>query len=336
MLDVKTVILPTDFSGCSLQALPYAWEIARAQHAELVLAHSCSFDGEVALARQFLWDLEPAVSPLPHRLEIRVAPAVDFLVALSEECENPVIVLATRGQRGANRRLLGSVAEGVVSRARCPVLTVKGPARGFLESVPDPCLPPIPEPEPHLELRQRPKDHVDLYFEQEARRLIEESRLRMRQLRLSPDRQRHRMKLGTVLVPVDFSERSRQAAMRAHRIAADLGGRMLLLHVSAHKDAGRESQVLQEYAAAFQADYLVERGSAPVRIVEVARSREADLIVLATRGRRALAGVPLGSTARTVVRRAPCPVLTLNLEEVVARIEAEAQAEGKVEATTGS
>lgn len=324
MLDVKTVILPTDFSGCSLQALPYAWEIARAQHAELVLAHSCSFEGEVPVARQFLWDLEPALAPLPHRIEIRVARAVDFLIGLAEECENPLIVMGTRGQRGANRRLLGSTAEGVVSRARCPVLTVKGPARGFLEVVAEPDLPPVPEPEKRLELRQRPKDHVDLYFQREAQRLIEESRLQMRQRRLAPDRPRHLVKLRTVLVPIDFSERSRQAAMKAHRIASEFGGRMLLLHVSTGHNHDYERQVLGDYAAALGADFQVEHGSAPARIVEVARDRDVDLIVLATRGRRAVAGVPLGSTARTVVRRAPCPVLTLNLEEAVAKIEAAA------------
>lgn len=326
MLDVKTVILPTDFSGCSLQALPYAWEIARAQHAELVLAHSCSFEGEVALARQFLWDLEPALAPLPHRIEIRVSPSVDFLVGLAETCESPLIVMGTRGQRGANRRLLGSTAEGVVSRARCPVLTVKGPAAGFLEPIPEPDLPPIPEPEPHLELRQKPKSYVDLYYEREARRLIEESRLLMRQRRLSPDRQRHRIRMGTVLVPIDFSERSRQAAMKAHRIAEEFGGKMLLLHVSSGKNHEYEKQVLADYAAALKAEFHVAHGSAPARIVDVARERNADLIVLATRGRRTVVGVPLGSTARTVVRRAPCPVLTLNLEEAVAQMEAAAGA----------
>ena len=46
-------------------------------------------------------------------------------------------------------------------------------------------------------------------------------------------------------------------------------------------------------------------------IVDVARSAEADLVVVGTHGRTGVAHAVLGSVAERVVRTAPCPVLTV-------------------------
>jgi nucleotide-binding universal stress UspA family protein len=51
-----------------------------------------------------------------------------------------------------------------------------------------------------------------------------------------------------------------------------------------------------------------------VEIVRYARTHEIDLIVLATHGRSGLAHVIIGSVAESVVRTAPCPVLTVRPE----------------------
>jgi nucleotide-binding universal stress UspA family protein len=56
---------------------------------------------------------------------------------------------------------------------------------------------------------------------------------------------------------------------------------------------------------------VVREGSAADHIVEAARERGADLIVLGTHGRGRLARFILGSTAEEVVRRAHCPVMTI-------------------------
>jgi nucleotide-binding universal stress UspA family protein len=58
---------------------------------------------------------------------------------------------------------------------------------------------------------------------------------------------------------------------------------------------------------------LVE-GSAKVEIVRYARAQAIDLIVLATHGRSGLDHVIIGSVAESVVRTAPCPVLTVRPE----------------------
>jgi nucleotide-binding universal stress UspA family protein len=58
----------------------------------------------------------------------------------------------------------------------------------------------------------------------------------------------------------------------------------------------------------------VVEGSPKVEVVRYARSQGIDLIVLATHGRSGLAHVIIGSVAESVVRTAPCPVLTVRPE----------------------
>ena len=58
----------------------------------------------------------------------------------------------------------------------------------------------------------------------------------------------------------------------------------------------------------------VVEGSPKVEIVRYARKQNIDLIVLATHGRTGLPHVLMGSVAETVVRTAPCPVLTMRPE----------------------
>ena len=59
---------------------------------------------------------------------------------------------------------------------------------------------------------------------------------------------------------------------------------------------------------------VMVEGSPKVEIVQYARKHNIDLIVLATHGRSGLAHVLMGSVAESVVRTAPCPVLTVRPE----------------------
>jgi universal stress protein A len=58
----------------------------------------------------------------------------------------------------------------------------------------------------------------------------------------------------------------------------------------------------------------VVEGSPKVEIIRYARKQEIDLIVLSTHGRTGLAHIIIGSVAESVVRTAPCPVLTVRPE----------------------
>lgn len=58
----------------------------------------------------------------------------------------------------------------------------------------------------------------------------------------------------------------------------------------------------------------IVEGSPFVEIIRYTREKEIDLIVLATHGQTGLVHVMLGSVAEMVVRKAPCPVLTVRPE----------------------
>jgi len=58
-------------------------------------------------------------------------------------------------------------------------------------------------------------------------------------------------------------------------------------------------------------DTLLRFGAPHRLIVETARERESDLIVMGTHGRRGFERFFLGSTASKVLRHMPCPVLTI-------------------------
>jgi nucleotide-binding universal stress UspA family protein len=69
------------------------------------------------------------------------------------------------------------------------------------------------------------------------------------------------------------------------------------------------------------AEAKILTGRAPDKIAEYARETNADLLVLCTHGRTGLSHVLMGSTAEAIVRRAPCPVLTLKQPMPVAAIQ---------------
>ena len=56
---------------------------------------------------------------------------------------------------------------------------------------------------------------------------------------------------------------------------------------------------------------LVVHGEAASEIVRVAKDRQVDLIVISSHGRTGLGRILFGSTAESVVRHAPCPVLVV-------------------------
>ena len=141
MLPIRTILHPTDFSERSHYALHLAAALARDHGARLLLLHVGELPavayGEAVLvmdraayATELHSKLEQeAVALPPDRVERRVAlgDTVTEIVAVAEETPCDLIVMGTHGRTGLRRVLLGSVAEQVMRRAPCPVLTVKMP-----------------------------------------------------------------------------------------------------------------------------------------------------------------------------------------------------------------
>ena len=141
-----------------------------------------------------------------------------------------------------------------------------------------------------------------------------------------------------ILAPTDLSENAEEAVDYACELARILGAKVHLLHVIAVPVVGipelgmaltstmidtmvKDNQAaLDQLAArkAAQADIaptILRTGDARDVINQTAKEIGADLIVVGTHGRRGVTRVLLGSVAETVVRTAPCPVLTVRMEK---------------------
>jgi nucleotide-binding universal stress UspA family protein len=139
-------------------------------------------------------------------------------------------------------------------------------------------------------------------------------------------------KLRTIVVATDFSETAHQAFDAAVSWASRLGARVSLLHVikgawsaselaegakvlkplktAALLKLGRLARLVSE--AGLRADVHLDTGNPAERILAHCRTHHADLLVVGTQGRSGLSRTFLGSVADELVRKAPCPVLTLN------------------------
>lgn len=148
------------------------------------------------------------------------------------------------------------------------------------------------------------------------------------------------IRIQNVLVPTDFSEFSKHALQYGCEFARRFDAHLHLLHVmdasltmpdpimgapvsdaELHDLQNRAETAMQglpepEWLDGIsQVKKIIQTGSPFVEIVRYARQQEIDMIVLGTHGRTGLAHVLIGSTAERVIRKAPCPVLTVRPEE---------------------
>ena len=148
------------------------------------------------------------------------------------------------------------------------------------------------------------------------------------------------IKISRILFPTDYSELALAALPHAVGLSQAFSAELHCLHVV--DDAyqywsalGPESipfgpppeellKLSQKRMADFVVSHLSGLGSIPVTSVSVgrpfseiiayAREHDIDIIVIGTHGRGAIAHMLLGSTTEKVVRKAPCPVLTVRAE----------------------
>jgi nucleotide-binding universal stress UspA family protein len=295
MLNIRRILMPTDFSASADGALPWAAHLAQNHGAELhLLCAVPEREPDSWLQLHDSTDREETWRVLRHRAELKLANRESQLPmptqsAVSESHGDPssaivsyaedhgidLIVMATHGRRGFRRYRLGSVTGEVVRRSTCPVLTVR---------------------------HDTPESSAD-------------------------------MTLETILVPIDFSWYSHLTLTYARAFAAHHGARLQLLHVISEtacpgfhlmqsglvdqdlsglelEARRRMLQLLAEAAGpAVEASVFVRSGSPSGEIVRFARSTGSDLILMASHGLGGLLRMMLGSVASHVVHAAPCSVL---------------------------
>jgi nucleotide-binding universal stress UspA family protein len=147
------------------------------------------------------------------------------------------------------------------------------------------------------------------------------------------------IKLKKVLVPTDFSESARHALTYGISFAREYGAELVLLHVVENLTVGYASdlfpvpmaEVFQEISGyakgelaklgaearekGLSAQEHVVMGRPSAEIIRFAQENAIDMIVLGTHGKGMLDQALFGSTTERVVRRSPCPVLTVRLRE---------------------
>lgn len=152
------------------------------------------------------------------------------------------------------------------------------------------------------------------------------------------------MEIKRILAPTDLSPASDATLPMAADLAHRLGAVLTLLHVvteqelealtSAHVPPSPIDFVYQDVEAAVIAEFRrvvpaevrrslrveldVAIGAPAVEILRAAQLKTANMIVMGTHGRTGLARIVMGSVAEQVVRRAPCPVVTVRPAEVLA------------------
>ena len=301
-LQIKTILVPLDFSHASIQALKYTIPLAREFGAAIHLVHvqhgdeltaienagglmlSCA--DSIALMQDRLSEALPQPGRFwPDNCHVVSGKPYEEICRLAGRIEADLIVLPTRGVGPLKHVFLGSTAERVVRYASCPVLVPRG---GNFETI-----------------------------------------------NWDGSPTGGRFTLRKILAPVDFSDCSLAGVRYAARLAQRMGATLRLLHVVfPHTEMlmiDRASGDLTTVARAAKAtararmkklaampfmrdvrfEVIIRTGDAIEEICRESGRADIDLIVTATHGYSGFKHAFLGSVTEHVVRYAECPVLTV-------------------------
>ena len=142
-LQIKTILVPLDFSRASIQALKYAIPFGREFGAAIHLVHVQPTNERTAISNAggFMLNCADAIALMQDRLSEALRMEGGFcpdnchivsgrpfeeICKLAREIKADLIILPTRGLSGLKHVLLGSTAERVVRHAPCPVLIPRG------------------------------------------------------------------------------------------------------------------------------------------------------------------------------------------------------------------
>jgi len=301
MSAITRILCPVDFSECSRHALEQAVALGRECRTPVIALHAFAVapvTDRIIVGAPLVLEPARASSEMRDALRTELARFVDSVDAcgavvqldISEgdpidaiirdglATNTDLIVMGTHGRSGMDRLMLGSVAESVLRKAPCPVLTV----------------PP------------RAESPASLAF-------------------------------ARILCAVDFSSASLRALQYTADLAPAIGADLCALHVveliTGNGDGMRDEIVdpATDYREAFRQaalqrlealvpaavgdDRTIRRmvaiGRPHREIVRIAERERYDVIVMGVEARSAADLLLFGSTTQHVLRRAPCPVLTV-------------------------
>ena len=291
-MELRKIVLLTDFSACARLAYAPAAGWARRFGSSVYLAHAFpnQFDGAQVHVegRRHTVDYREA---LEQRLEVEAEDvllrecrpravllagrASDVVSDFAEKEKADLIIQSSHGRSGWSRVFLGSFAEGVIRRSSTPVLTFRGEREGNLAPK------RILYPHDFSDAARMPLDAVRLLA-----RAFEAEVLVFHVIQTLP--------------PVP-------ALVGAEPVAA--------LHAEPPGLRERLLRDLRAFAATelggVSHDVDVAHGDPSSAIAERSAVWRADLLCMATHGMGSMERLFLGSTAEKAVRSAPCAVLTV-------------------------
>ena len=282
-LELSRILCPVDFSGYSTQALRLAGRLAEAFGAELIVLHAQQFEFPLyftaaqteALKAQLRKEERAARSYLDQYVNQHLASTVKRSSLLKEGDPVTEILTALKDYQ-TGLVVMGTHGRTGLTRVRLG---------SVMESVIRVAEVPVLSVGPHVSA--------------------------------SPVGTRFRR----VLCSTDLSRRDHQICDWATKLAGMTGAELTVLHV-VEKTSGEDSpdeairQKLCEWISPSIRGHcslkeIIRQGDAPEQIVQEAEMSGADLLVVGAYPRRGIGTVLFGSTTETLVRIAPCPVLTI-------------------------
>lgn len=286
MLNLQTILCPTDLSDTSVQSIPLAAWFARLHGADLHLLnvhllHAMSppqedvpFPGEQE-AREALEASAAGIewNQVVHRVErgINAAPTI---LEYAEANDVDLIVMGSHGRRGFRRLLLGSVTSEVVRMSPIPVLVVRHE--------------PDAEPPRSVDRVVVPVD-FSAATDRAVRIAVELATTFDAPIELLHAVEPIPYMQMAYPISVDTSEFEAQAQSRLDEMSASL-----------------------EFSGDVRARAVV--GLTEDVVAEAAGRSDAPLVVMSSHGQSGVARVLLGSTTERLLRQAPCPVLVVRGE----------------------
>jgi nucleotide-binding universal stress UspA family protein len=148
-MNASKILCPTDFSTTGQTALEMATSLARDRGATLVIMHveeppMAYGGGELYYGieepnreelKRMLSEVVPADPAVPYEHRLMIGSPATAIVEMAQRENVNLIVMPTHGRTGLMRLLMGSVAEEVVRKAKCPVLTVKPAAANVAKAL---------------------------------------------------------------------------------------------------------------------------------------------------------------------------------------------------------
>jgi nucleotide-binding universal stress UspA family protein len=301
MIEIQRILCPIDFSDCSRRALDHAIAIARWYKSTVTVLHvfPCA---QVAAVGPGPVVFEPILlSPVERskmlddtrafaasegtpgvimEAAVREGAVAAEILEHAEVMKANLLVIGTHGRSGFERLLLGSVAERVLRKARCPVMTVPGR------------LPDAVPADPVLYKRILcPIDFSDasLHALKHAISMAQQADAALTILHVVAHELENTIDMDhvTAMTVGDFlKEREESIRWRMH------------------EQVTRASEFCS-------VDSSITHGKPWREVLRAAAERQIDLIVMGIQGRGAADLFLFGSTTQHVVRQAICPVLTL-------------------------